>query len=46
VTSKADDYRAKAAEYERLADAVADPEAKRKLKELAKECRELADAAT
>jgi hypothetical protein len=46
VTSKADDLRSKAAEYERLAEAAAEPEAKRKLKELAKECRQLADAAT
>jgi hypothetical protein len=45
MTSKVDEYRNKAAEYERLADAAADPEAKKRLRDLANESRRLADAA-
>jgi len=42
---RTDDLKAKAAEYDRMADAAADPAAKEKLKELARECRNLAKAA-
>ena len=45
MTSEADAYRSKAAEYERLADGAADPEAKKRLKNLAIACRHLAEAA-
>ena len=40
---RTDDLKAKAAEYDRMA--AADPAAKKKLKELARECRNLAKAA-
>lgn len=43
---RTDDLKAKAAEYDRMADAAADPAAKKKLKELARESRNLAKAAT
>jgi hypothetical protein len=42
---RADDLKAKAEEYDRMADAAADPTAKKKLKGLARECRNLAKAA-
>jgi hypothetical protein len=41
----AEDFEAKAAEYDRLADAAASPEAKRKFKDLARDCRNYAKAA-
>jgi hypothetical protein len=44
--ARTDDLNSKAAEYDRMADAAADPAAKKKLKELARECRNLAKVAT
>jgi hypothetical protein len=41
----AEDFEAKAAEYDQLADAAASPEAKKRFKDLAQECRNFAKAA-
>ena len=45
MTPRPDDLKAKAEEYDRLADAAADPKAKKKFQDLARECRNLAKAA-
>jgi hypothetical protein len=42
VADKPNDYKAKAEEYENLADAAVDPEEKKKLKDLARTARNLA----
>jgi hypothetical protein len=42
VIDKPDDNKAKAEEYENLADAAVDPEEKKKLKDLARTARNLA----
>jgi hypothetical protein len=43
--TKPDDYKAKAEEYKRLAQACVDPEEKKKLEKLEQDCRDLALAA-
>ena len=45
VLTKPDDYKAKAEEYKRLAQACVDPEEKKKLEKLEQDCRDLALAA-
>jgi hypothetical protein len=45
MLSKPDDYKAKAEEYERLAEACVDPEEKKKLEKLEQDYRDLALAA-
>ena len=45
MLTKPDDYKAKAEEYKRLAQACVDPEEKKKLEKLEQDCRDLALAA-
>ena len=45
MTPRPDDLKANAEEYDRLADAAADPKAKKKFQDLARECRNLTKAA-
>jgi hypothetical protein len=45
MLTKPDDYKAKAEEYKRLAEACVDPEEKKKLEKLEQDCRDLALAA-
>jgi hypothetical protein len=45
MLTKPDDYKAKAEEYKRLAQACVDPEEKKKLEKLEQNCRDLALAA-
>ena len=45
MLTKPDDYKAKAEEYKRLAEACVDPEEKKKLEKLEQDCCDLALAA-
>ena len=45
MLTEPDDYKAKAEEYKRLAEACVDPEEKKKLEKLEQDCRDLAIAA-